>query len=322
MPALREAILFITIVYATAATDGDDANCDCGDDDDGGALVTDYLGALSELFGAVSGAILAYVGYRFSTRQADEEEARWNGHRLWKASNAVDADFAQNFFRHRVFHNTGVGAAVTPRHLTDGDYGNVLDLERPFLPDVQQRLLRTKLVMFVESLRCCAHVMMVGMTEEQRYNVWSGRFDPNTTQLRVALVELLSFWHDDKRCSPKQRLYLRRLLAKGSDFAGAQAVDDGGGEEEGEADGHEEWAQIVALAGCFYPERPLYDVDAKGGLVIAPPPAPPQVRARPASTRYGPNGSPSVTKRASVTKQYANRRHTISLKSFRASNGI
>mmetsp|Transcript_4455 Transcript_4455/g.9728 ORF Transcript_4455/g.9728 Transcript_4455/m.9728 type:complete len:249 (-) Transcript_4455:710-1456(-) len=176
--------------------------CNCTDTDD--EKFAEYAGLVLSFTQAASTAAVAAVGAIWSRRQRLAEQREATRIIIREACDGVNLPFAMEFFRNRGY----VDPKGTQHPLSEADFQQVLSAKVRHPREPRHRACRSELLVFLESLRPCAHVL--GASADA---VLIGAFDPIASRLRLALSALAHFWSPSdgtfSPCTDEYREFLR-----------------------------------------------------------------------------------------------------------------
>ena len=161
----------------------------------------------SQVLIAFATVALSVIGRIYATVQQTIEERNAARAAVQEACRQVDARFPALFFRRTYDNGTG-----NTRAISDGDYERIMDAKVTYL-DGDQAAMRASLVMFLENVRAASFIASAHLPVAARHlaggggggfsqrfapnvRVWHGKFDPATTNLRIAVRELAAFWNN------------------------------------------------------------------------------------------------------------------------------
>jgi hypothetical protein len=178
--------------------------------------------AICDVLIAVATIALAVFARVYSLLQAEIEERNKARELLLQATKNVDNRFIALFSK-RTFDN---GTNLVG--IRDVDYMEVMDPDRSYL-ESKLLVMRTALIQFLETLRSATSVAYDLLpvnakpgAAPMKNKVWAGRFDPCTTNLRLAIQDLSYFWNTPTIGEPTlletRRTFIRKIFGTDSEW--------------------------------------------------------------------------------------------------------
>jgi hypothetical protein len=168
-----------------------------------------YIETLSNVVAAIGTLFIAVFARIYSVAAEQREMIRLNRIMITDAASKVDSNFAFLFFRSRTLNGNNVPSYDIENAFSDDSFvqGTPADI-------------RVAVNNFLESLRTCAHVFHEVLPREKRQMILSlnpqlfiGKYDPATTNLRVGVLEFARFYHwDIDQILELKQVYFKSVL--------------------------------------------------------------------------------------------------------------
>lgn len=151
----------------------------------------EQLAVAFEVIQGVSTVVIAVVSFVWSRHSRRTQRVEAMRTLLRDACSEVLLEFALDFFGNRRF----VDSADTVHELSEGDFQQILSTSILFPPTGWHRACRSRVILFLESLRPCTHVLGDGSADF----ALQGPVDPIVSRLRLALKALADYWSPQVR---------------------------------------------------------------------------------------------------------------------------
>jgi hypothetical protein len=225
----------------------------------------DIIQTICNIIIAVASILITILINVYRLVQGEVERRNAARAMIAQADTQIDSEFAALFF-HRSFMDPNNNLL----QVSDGDYDTIMS-EAQFVYG-NAAIMRVKLVSFLETLRAASYVAydhlpvkksrsansndnkISDSTNNSRLGydplkkIWTGKYDPITTNLRIAIQNFTLFWNTPHLGDPSlletRRAYLRKLFGEDSDG----------------------WFKFCAVASLF-DENAKFDGKMKGGVV-------------------------------------------------------
>ncbi|EOD12075.1 hypothetical protein EMIHUDRAFT_357469 [Emiliania huxleyi CCMP1516] len=162
---------------------------------------------------ALATAAIAIVGALHTAAQRREQALAQRRSLIREASGEADLCFAQDFFVCRMYRDSD-GVHV----LQEGDFASILNAKVLFPPTAWHRAARSKLMIFLESIRPSAHLLGGGGPVD----CLAGPYDPCVARIRLAMQAMATFWSPQpplkSPCTDAHRNFIRDSYGGGEEW--------------------------------------------------------------------------------------------------------
>jgi len=162
----------------------------------------EWTGLVMEIAQAIGTVMIGLAGFAWSAHEKSATEYNNRRQLMSEAASQIDMDFAMSMFKDRTFEQYSIG---------EGDFHQILSLRFKFPTVAWHRKCRSRLMVFLETIRPIAHI--IGKPDGEL--AIEGQIDPILFKFRLSMLALGDFWSPQgglkSMCNDEHREYIREI---------------------------------------------------------------------------------------------------------------